>query len=539
MTFRSLLLAGAALVFATPAFADDAAIEKRLDAMQKMIDAQQQQIAAQKSEIGSLRKALVRKGAKIGTAAAPAPAVTAAPAPLESKVADQQVQTDALVAKFDATRNDVRIAKADSAKLNMMGARPSFSSADGRFTMAIRAIGQLDTGYYMQNSRANTLAAANGPDLSSGTNFRRVQLGFQGRVFGDWSYFFNYDFGGSGGAETPGHIQSAYIEYDGISNLAVRIGAFAPSAGLEDNTGSADTMFLERNSPSDLARNIAGGDGRTGVGVIYTGDRLYGALTLTGDKVQDSGVFDEQQAVLGRLSGLLYSDEDTKLVLSGNGTYVFKVADSVAGPGAVRSITLSDPPELTVDNTGTKLVSSGALNAENVWEWGLESAAQWRSLYGQAGYFAYGVGQRGASAADNFDGWYAQASWVLTGESRDYSRASGAFANPKPRNNFSLDGGGWGAWEIAARYSDLDLNDNAGVAGTNLPTGGIRGGDQGITTIGLNWYPNPVLKFELQYQNIAVSRLGTIPAAGGHATIANTGVGQNLDTLALRSQISF
>jgi phosphate-selective porin OprO/OprP len=539
MKTRSLLLASAALFFAAPAFADDAAIEKRLDAMQKMIDAQQQQIAVQKSEIGTLRKALVHKGVKIETAAAPTPAATPAPTPLEAKVADQQVQIDDMVAKFSTAQNDAKIAKADSARLGMAGARPSFSSADGRFTMAIRAIGQLDTGYYMQGAKANSLAAANGPDLSSGTNFRRVQLGLQGKVFGDWSYFFNYDFAGSGGTETPGHIQSAYIEYDGISNLAVRIGAFAPSAGLEDNTGAADTMFLERNSPSDLARNIAGGDGRTGIGVIYTGERLYGALTLTGDKIQDSGVFDEQQALLGRLSGLVYSDDDTKLVLSGNGTYVFKVADTAAGPGAVRSITLSDPPELTVDNTGTKLVSSGALNAENVWEWGLESAAQWRNLYGQAGYFAYGVDQRAASAADNFDGWYAQASWVLTGESRDYSSVSGAFANPKPHENFSLDGGGWGAWEIAARYSDLDLNDNAGVAGTGVPAGGIRGGDQGITTIGLNWYPNSVLKFELQYQNIVVSRLGTIPAAAGHAAVANTGVGQNLNTIALRSQIAF
>jgi phosphate-selective porin OprO/OprP len=194
---------------------------------------------------------------------------------------------------------------------------------------------------------------------------------------------------------------------------------------------------------------------------------------------------------------------------------------------------------LTVDNTGTKLVSSGALNAENVWEWGLESAAEWKNLYGQAGYFAYGVDQRGMAAADNFDGWYAQASWVLTGESRDYSSASGTFANPRPHENFSLEGGGWGAWEIAARYSDLDMNDNAGIAGAGVPVGGIRGGDQGITTLGLNWYPNAVLKFELQLQNIQVSRLGTIPAAGGHAAVANTGVGQNLDTIALRSQISF
>ncbi|HEY5346832.1 MAG TPA: porin, partial [Rhizomicrobium sp.] len=214
--------------------------------------------------------------------------------------------------------------------------------------------------------------------------------------------------------------------------------------------------------------------------------------------------------------------------------------DTAAGPGAVRSITLSDPPELTVDNTGTKLVSSGALNAENVWQWGLESAAEWKNFYTQAGYFAYGVGQRGTpQGADNFDGWYAQTTWVLTGEQRGYSSASGAFANPKPREPFSLSGGGWGAWEVAARYSDLDLNDNAGVLGSAAPSGGIRGGTQGITTLGLNWYPDNALKFELQFQNIVVSRIGTIPVGGGHGAVSNAQVGQTMDTIALRSQVSF
>ena len=92
-----------------------------------------------------------------------------------------------------------------------------------------------------------------------------------------------------------------YIQYDGLKPFGVRIGAFPPSAGLEDNTGSPDAIFLERNSPSDLARNIAGGDGHDAVSVFYAGDKLYGVVSYTGDKIQDSGVFDEQQAVMGRL----------------------------------------------------------------------------------------------------------------------------------------------------------------------------------------------------------------------------------------------
>src|SRR6202044_3263165 len=146
---------------------------------------------------------------------------------------------------------------------------------------------QSDPGYYMQEHAANLLPAAYGNNFGSGSNFRRVYLGLSGKVFGDWSYNANFDFGGSGGTETPGHIQSVYLEYDGIAPWAFRIGAFPPPASVEDSTAAGDTIFLERNSPSDLQRNIAGGDGRDAFSIIYATPSIYRALSVTGDKVQD------------------------------------------------------------------------------------------------------------------------------------------------------------------------------------------------------------------------------------------------------------
>lgn len=539
MNLRKLLLGTAAgIVLASPALADEAAIEKRLDEMQRMIQAQQKQIETQKNEIGQLRKALTKRGVKVVAAepaepSAPVAAVQPAPPALEARVAAQEAKVDDMVAKLEAQQTEARFAKQDQPSWSITNGRPTITSADGRFSLALRVLGQYDTAYYMQDARALKLPAANGPDLSSGGNFRRVYLGVQGTLFGDWSYNFNYDFGGAGGTETPGHIQSVYIQYDGLKPFGMRIGAFPPSASLEDNTSPADTPFLERNSPADLARNIAGGDGRDAVSVFYAGDKLYGAVSYTGDKIADSGVFDEQQAVVGRLSYLLYSTDDLKALASANGTYVFKVADTAIGANATRPITLSDPPELTVDNTGTKLVSTGSLNAENVGEWGFEGALEWQSLYTQAGYFGYNVEQRAALPSYNFDGWYAEATFVLTGESRPYNSSAASFTNPKPRIPFSFNGGGWGAWEIAGRYSDLNLNDNAGVLGKSLPADGLRGGDQRIWTMGLNWYPNNALKFELQYQNVDINRIGTFQG------IPNADVGQTYNTIALRSQITF
>ena len=54
------------------------------------------------------------------------------------------------------------------------------------------------------------------------------------------------------------------------------------------------------------------------------------------------------------------------------------------------------------------------------------------------------------------NGFYVQGSYLLTGEHRPYNRALGIFSGIRPKRNF-LEDGGWGAWELAARYSYLDL----------------------------------------------------------------------------------
>ena len=499
---------------------------------------------------------------------------------LEQELDDVNTQLADLKRSQSDQYGDVNRQIGGFVQVKLDNGRPTLTSADGNYSLAIRALAQLDWGLYSQSAAAAALPAAYGPDLSSGTNFRRVYLGIQGKAFGDWSYNANFDFGGTGGTETPGHIQSVFVQYDGLKPFAFRVGAYPPPANIEDGTSASDTIFLERNAPSDLQRNIAGGDGRDAVSVLYTGDEIFGALSYTGAKVQDSAVFDEQQSLLGRVSDRIWHDAHSNLVVGVNGTYVIKLPDAVAnglpnlsntpGATALNSLTLSDPPELTIDSNGIKLANTGALPTRHLLQWGLEAAGNFENFYAQAGYYgfeverapvAYKVFSSAVASAtqilqpsnDNLSAWYVQASWLLTGEEKPYNVANGAFTAPKVLHPFSFgDDAGWGAFELASRYSDLNLNSHV-LDTSNVITGWTgatnrtytyfnteRGGDQRILSVELNWYPNNFVKFGFQYEYIQVSRLQS------PATVTTTGTpvlptlngGQNLSTFAIRSQFS-
>jgi phosphate-selective porin OprO/OprP len=140
------------------------------------------------------------------------------------------------------------------------------------------------------------------------------------------------------------------------------------------------------------------------------------------------------------------------------------------------------------------------------------------------------VNRQGVSPFDpSFSGWYLQGAWTITGERHAWSNANGGFTGIKPAKPFDRSNGTWGALEVAARYSVLDLNDRAGVFGSATPVGGVRGGEQKVTTVGLNWHPNSTIRLLLDYQWIRVDRLNA----------AGASLDTDVDVVSLRSQLAF
>jgi phosphate-selective porin OprO and OprP len=74
-----------------------------------------------------------------------------------------------------------------------------------------------------------------------------------------------------------------------------------------------------------------------------------------------------------------------------------------------------------------------------------------------------------------FNGGYVEGGWVITGEPIPYDPSRATFARPVVAEPFSL-GGGLGAWELAARWSVMNLNSNVTPGVPQSVTGGVYGG---------------------------------------------------------------
>lgn len=411
--------------------------------------------------------------------------------------------------------------QADPVRVTLANGRPTIQTEDTR--ISLRSLIQFDAASYDQDGPG-------AQDLSSGTNFRRARLGVEGQAYDDWSYELTFEFGGSG-TEDPGKVLAAWIEYSGLGPWRVRLGAQAPSVGLDDATSSSDLPFLERGAAAEMARGIAAGDGRAALAVAGGGDRWFTSVAATGAVAGNGASYDEQLAFVGRVAVAPVQTENFTLHLGANYSDVRQLADTSAGVG-LDWAQLRERPELRVD--GARLVDTGQLTAETMSATGLEAGVQWGPLYASGEYIMFDVDRAGALPDAEFAGWHVQATWSLTGERRRWSKKSGAFASERVAANFSPDDGDWGAWELAGRWSVLDLNDNetsVGAASTlGAPTAIVRGGEQEIATVGLNWRPNPLLRFMLNYQSTEIERLD---AAG------LTDIGQSFEAVSLRSQLAF
>jgi phosphate-selective porin OprO/OprP len=501
--------------------------------MERLIEEQQAEIRDLKAKMGQANAS--------GGATSTAAATPAQPAP----------QPEVSAAEFQALQNQVYEQAAENkgqAAVTIKKGRPTIATKDGKYSMSFTSLVQADVATF-DNSEVTGPKGTPVP-TRSGFNFRRAQIGVQGSIAGDFGYRFNYDFGGAGGQEsgaeniitgtTPptiavnpseARVQAAFVSYKGILDpFTFKIGAFPTPANLADATGADDLLFNERASPAQLSRGLDADDGRDGAGFQGNGNIWYFSSYLTTDTF-GKGQIAGQEAYVGRVAVAPVQDADSNfnVHLGGNLGYVFHPEGvnpnfcTTTAP-ACYLVNFTDRPELREWNVNW--ISSGNVSAKSAYSAGIEGAVSYGPFLLEGENFWYGINRRDPSAGQtnpNFSGWYVEGDWVFTGEPRTYSMANAAFLRPVPANNFDPASGDWGAWEVAARYSDTDLNYNV----NSLVTADqVRGGDQKIFSAGVNFYPNYNVKFMFDWQNVDINR----PWSGAFGTKYNA--------FSMRAQVS-
>ena len=430
----------------------------------------------------------------------------------------------------------------------MPGNRPTICTADGLNCIAITGRIHFDGGGY--DYHPNT-AATVPQRLDDGVNVRRARIGVLGKFMGDWNYALIYDFGGSsdgfGGTGSVGGtpsasfraaplsgLENAYLSYTGFKPFGAHRGrlSWIVPYTLDESTSSNDIMFMERASSQVIAANIAAGDFRSAVGVRGTMTRFWAGAYATGpttgaihsaSSVNPNGTT-EQFGAVARAAAQIVSTNDYTLHLGGDAQWLIRPQHNLVTDA--QTLTLSDRPELRIDPT--TLISTGALaGVTGAQVYSVEAAATIGSLYLQGEYYWYNVERKAIAGLPDvkFQGGYAEAGYILTGETRKYNPGSASYGGVIPANPFSLAGGGWGAWEIAGRYSTMDLNNQIGSIN------GVAGGRQNVYTLALNWYVNRNVRFMFDYLHGDV-RKQISPTNFGDA-------GSKFDAIAMRTQVAW
>jgi phosphate-selective porin OprO/OprP len=145
-------------------------------------------------------------------------------------------------------------------------------------------------------------------------------------------------------------------------------------------------------------------------------------------------------------------------------------------------------------NKAPDYVGTGPIAADDQMTYNLE--AYWRNGPYWLGFEYVGTDVDSPQEGNpNFSGYHVTGSWAITGESRAYRKRSGVF-EPLPVSR-PVNQGGWGAVELAFRYSNTDLTD-----------GLIDGGEMDIYSLGVNWWFTRSAHFGVDYRYISLDRGG-------------------------------
>lgn len=375
------------------------------------------------------------------------------------------------------------------------GPAPTWTSAEGGFSLKIR--GRLMLDHWRADGSGETFGIPGDVDLPKGWNFRRGRLGIEGKMLKNWQYRFVAGFNG--------HeiiAKDAYIRFNGIDGLKITAGNQKEPFSLEELGSSRFATFIERAVPNLFAPSRS-----VGLAIAGGGEKFSVSGGVFGPTFERtiSKLVSDRTSVTGRVTWTPLNSENAMIHLGVAASYT-----DLHGDG--RSFRLRGRPE--IQQSGPRLIDTGFHLADDTLRYGLEAAVVFGQFSLQTEYIADRVDYEDQDLGNpTFDGYYVQASWFITGESRAYG--GGAFGRVTPNSVFGKNG--IGAWEVAVRYSQADLRSSAKEAVR------ILGGKSQDFTAGVNWYLNGYVRVMVNYVHFKVR--DSLERPFGFERIKGDGVG--------------
>ncbi|HTN75542.1 MAG TPA: porin [Pirellulaceae bacterium] len=437
--------------------------------------------------------------------------------PLPVSAVTYEAPTDALTKQVQALAGEIKAMK--EAEKKKQGTFP---------THKITGFTQLDTAFYSQSAQNRATVG----DAQDGTGFRRARLAVQGNVAEFTKYQIEMDFATAG---RPSFFDT-YIEQSNVPFFgAIKVGQFCQPFSVDSLTGFRNLVFLERSLPflamvpfrrvGISAANQSEDELTQWTYSVYrTGGFMNAPL---GDNRFATDISDQSGfSFAARSTHLLWYDEhanDRYLWHVGGGyTYAAMGANDAGLAGVsgnagspVKFYQARTTPEFGTlgypdypGNFGSGVngtpffVDTGRYEADSFNLFGAETLAQWGPWAMQAEYMATVVNS--AVGPITYQGGYGQVAYHITGENRAYDKKTGTLGKLVPYTDFiplKRDGiCGWGAWEVGARWSVIDLRNPDSLNGRYLGnTSSAGNGVLNDATLGITWFLNTHTKLQVNW----------------------------------------
>ena len=472
-------------------------------------------------------------GVSLASFTAASPAETAnRMATLEARVRELEDRASDETGKSDHTSSSESLGEpaevgAETSLLARWKHGLDLESKNKDFRVHIGGRTQYDNSFFANDPELTVSPAVGGigPQRDS-FQFRRGRLRIDGTMYENFDFAAEYDFVNTLAPASPSSGQPV-VAVPGITDLwgtithlpgigNVRIGNMKEPIGMEHVNSSRFLPFIERSFLMDVVFGPFNNGFTPGVMMFdrREDERATWALGWFSAHNDAFGYgIGPESAVTGRVTWLPVYD-----VPSG-GRYLWHLglagslrgADEGQTRARARGNIRSGPPGVL----NPIYADTGTMAASMLGYFAAETAINAGPLTVQAeftGVLITGAEQpfspdvpidRGTPL---FYGGYIEALWFLTGENSTYNTQRATFDRVTPFENFFLvssDRGrasGMGAWQIGARYDSIKLNSN-----------GINGGILHGFTFGVNWYWNPNMKVQFNYDLTHRSAVDEVP----------------------------